>query len=97
MSFRTEVKMGSDGVFEELNEQIAAEEQCHCTDDRFGRGPAAQIRSPNANSLRKYLQEDGCHHEAGAERNQVLKKALATAMRPPLDEQKAANKISECG
>ena len=38
MCFSAEVKVGRDRVLEELNEQVAAQQQRHRADHRFGRG-----------------------------------------------------------
>src|SRR6266852_7907019 len=96
MSFRAEVKVRSDRVFEQLNEQIAGQEQRHCSNDGFGRGLATKIRSPNANSLRQYLKENSSQHKAGAEGYQILQKALAEAVCSRLDKHKSADKVCGC-
>ena len=72
MSFGAEVKMWRDGVFKELNQQIAAEEQCHGADDGFGRSLTAKVFSPNADRLGNDLEEDRGQHKTCAERDQVF-------------------------
>src|SRR6266851_10223387 len=96
MSFGSEVKVRSDGVFEKLNEQIAGQEKRHGANDGFGSGPTAKIQSPNAEGLRHYLQEDGSKHEPGAECYQILQKALAKAVCARLYEHKSADKVCGC-
>ena len=95
MSFGAEVKVWRDRVFEQLNNQITAEEQRHGPDDRLRGGLTAEIFSPDANRFGYDLEEDSGEHEARTERYQILKKTLAKAVRPRLDEHKTADKV--CG
>src|SRR6185295_17598912 len=97
MGFRSEVKVWSDGVFKELNEQVSGKEQCHGADNCFRRSPAGEIRSPNANRLGQYLEIDRSQHKARAESDQILQKAFAKAVRARLDKQKSADKVCGCG
>src|SRR6266446_3594821 len=96
MSFRAEVKVRSDRVFEQLNEQVAGQEKRHRSNDGFRCCLATKIRSPNANGLRQYLKENSSQHKAGAEGYQILQKALAEAVRPRLDKDKSADKVCGC-
>src|SRR6185503_12790452 len=97
MGFRSEVKVWSDGVFKELNEQVSGQKQCHGADNCFRRSPAGEIRSPNANRFRQYLKKNCSQHKARAECDQILQKAFAKAVRARLDKQKSADKVRGCG
>src|SRR5712671_5532753 len=97
MRFGAEMKVWRDGVFKELNQQIATEKQCHGADDGFGRSLTAKVFRPNANCLGNDLQEDRGQHKAGAKCHEVLQEAFAKAVRARLDEHKSAHQVCGCG
>ena len=91
MSFGAEVKVRRERVLEQLDQQIAGEQQRHRSQHGFRSGVAPRASaSPDADGLGKDLDKDCREHEAGAESHEVFEEPLAqpvtpdfTSTRPP--------------
>ena len=80
-------------MLEELNEQVAAQQQRHRANDRFGCRFALKAFGPEAEALRNYLNKDCGQHEARAEGYEVFEKALAKSVHARPDKHKSTQEI----
>ena len=76
VSFGAKVKVWRNSVLEQLDQEIAAQEQGHRSNYGFRGDISGSTRSPHADCFGQYLDEDCRQHEAGSERNQVLEEPL---------------------
>src|ERR1051325_9713152 len=97
MCFGAEVEMRRKGMFEELNREIAAQQQRHGAHNSAGRSFTMKRSGPNSDSFRQNFDEDRGQHKARAERNQVFKEAFAQAMSAGLNENNAPDEVSSRG
>ena len=96
MSFGAKMKVGSDRVFEELNDQITGQKQRHRANNGLGRCFALERFRPDAEALGNDLDKDRRQHETRAERYQILEKALSQPVGAGSDQHKSAKQISAC-
>src|SRR6476646_5566677 len=94
MCFGPEVEMWRQGVFEELNGEIAAQQKGHCAHNSAGGSFTMKRSGPNSDSFRQNFDEDRGQHKARTERNQVFEEAFAQSMSAGLNENNASDDIS---